>query len=151
MQVANSKTKDLIEILDFGFKTIDAYRLSMADGSFNLLTDGANFVSPAIALPAAFNGYEKVWTGFKDWTQVEKDEVYAFVDERFPDLSDDVREELIEETIKEVIGDFQLAAKWAFYTKNKKLPTATTRPVEKEEPVLTEAKAKLKTVPVAKK
>ncbi|MEM1326170.1 MAG: hypothetical protein AAGI23_09465 [Bacteroidota bacterium] len=142
MQVVGKNTKEFIEILDFGFKVIDAYRLSMADGNFNIVTDGGNFITPAIALPAAFQGYQSIWKDFQKWTPADKQEVYDFVDARFPDLGDDVREELIQETIKEVIGDFELAAKWSFYTKKRPLPT----PVRKQLPTT----EKLKTVAVKK-
>ncbi len=108
----NEKAKNFIEVLDFGFKMTSGLTAAMADKKFEM-TDIVYFIPAFTAFPAAVEGWQDIGDEFKQMTDEGKAEVFAFVDATFPNLGDDVTEELIVDTVKWVIGGITLGLKWA--------------------------------------
>ena len=107
--------EEFIEILDAGFALQYGIAKSNEDGKIDW-SDTFNFSEFIRKLPAAISGSEKVIDLFKNFTEKAKTSILDFVGEKF-DLPDEEKEALIEETIKELLGDIVIANKWARYRK----------------------------------
>jgi hypothetical protein len=110
-----AEVKDLLEVLDFGFKTQEAISTSLADGKVNIL-DVPNILKPMMAAGAALEGVKNVKKELSELTDDGKYIVFDFVRQQF-DIPNDQLESLIESTIDEVIGDITVAFKWSAYRK----------------------------------
>ena len=103
--------KDTLECLDFGFKCQQAITESLLDGKVNLL-DVANVLKPLMAAGSAIEGFRNVRTEMQNLTPEGKAIIHDFVSQTF-NIADDLIEQLVKETIDEVIGDISVAFKWA--------------------------------------
>jgi hypothetical protein len=103
--------KELKELLTFGFKLQKAIA-AVGDGKINVIVDAPKFLPALLAAPKAFGGIGIVLAEIKDLDEAERLELLAFVREEF-DLSDDRLEELIEDTLGELLSLFKLAQRFA--------------------------------------
>lgn len=102
--------KELKELLAFGFKLQKAIA-SLGDGKINVIVDAPKFLPALLSAPKAFGGIGLVLAEIKDLDEAEREELLAFVRDEF-DLSDDRLEELIEDTLEELLSLFKLAQRF---------------------------------------
>jgi len=123
MGLFNSEPKapeqEFIDILDAGFKVIQGYTASIADGQWTI-GDANNFVPAFMAMPAAVIGAEGVLELYSEFTDEQLQTIDDFVEQEFPGLPDKRKQALIKETVTEVLGDFQLGVKWGGYLKDRR-------------------------------
>lgn len=115
--VASFGVQDTIEILKFGFDLQEAIFAAFEDGKITLW-DLPLVLKPFASINAAVDGFANVKKELLDLDDMEKQTLYAFVRERFS-LPNVEIEQLIEQTIDEVLGDIEVATKWAARRKNK--------------------------------
>lgn len=108
---------EILEILKFGFDLQDAFQLSMADSKITS-RDLPNFVPSMMSLPNAIMGSNKAIEQFYNLTQEGKQIIFDYIDERFQ-MDDSMKEYLIEDTLKEIIGDVNVIVRWSNYRKTK--------------------------------
>lgn len=107
--------KQVKELLAFGFDLQGAINKSFEDKKFTG-ADMTNFLSVLPSAVAAIADLGNPWERYKRLTPEERTDLREFAFERF-DLPDDELESLIEETLLELWGDFQVAQKWVAYAK----------------------------------
>lgn len=100
------------ELLDFGFKLQKAITDSFADGKLQTLIDAPKFLPALIAAPKAFGGINRVHLEIGDLDEFEKEELMAFVRERF-DLPDESLEVLVEDTIDQILSLYKITMRYA--------------------------------------
>jgi hypothetical protein len=110
-QVGFPQVKDTLEVLDFGFKFMNAVTESLADGKVNLL-DIPSVLSPLMAAGAAVDGFQNVKNELLTLDPIGKSIINEFVTERF-DVRNDQVELLIEETITSTLNIVSIGLKWA--------------------------------------
>jgi hypothetical protein len=103
--------KELKEMLGFVLGLGNAFGKSMADGKIGW-TDLANFLSPLMKAPAAFQGVTQIPGELADLDPTEKAEVLNYVRTEF-DIPQDKVEEAVEDGLK-LLGDIHTFIKKFF-------------------------------------
>ena len=107
-QVGIQETKELLE---FGFKLQQGIVNSLEDGKMTGM-DLPSFFPAIMSSTKGIGGIQKVGAELMDLTEEEKQELLTFVREKF-DLPDDQLEELIEDTLHELLDIYRLAIRWS--------------------------------------
>lgn len=106
---------ELRELLAFGFNFQDALVRSLEDGKIDF-TDIGNLWPLATSAGPAFKGVGNPISRLAALTDEERIALIDFARTRF-DLTDDMLELLIEDTVREVFGDYLVAKRWSKYFK----------------------------------
>jgi len=110
---SDSDLKELIELLDFGFATKDAFQLALKDGEIGF-GDLLNFYKPLMLARGAFDGIKLIPDQWKMMSFDEKNSVMSFFAKKFT-LENEGLEVLIEDTIREALGLFEIVTRWIDY------------------------------------
>ena len=106
---------ELKELLDFGFNFQDAMIRSLEDGKIDL-ADIGNIWPMLVTAGPAFKDLGNPIHRLQNLQPEEAAQLMQMARDRF-DLPDDVLEILIEDTIREVYGDYLVAKRWSKYFK----------------------------------
>lgn len=106
---------ELEELLAFGFDLQDALKRTFADGKMDW-SDIPNFLSLGASGKLAIQNLGNPALRFRNLPAEEREQLFAFARQRF-DLSDDILEFLIEDTLQEVQDVFNLVSRWIRYAR----------------------------------
>jgi hypothetical protein len=113
--------RELHELLTFGFNFQDALIRSLEDGKIDF-TDIGNIWPLATSAGPAFKGVGNPLSRLSNLTELEREALIELARQRF-DLPNDMLELLIEDTIREVYGDYLVAKRWSKYFAKPVVPT----------------------------
>lgn len=107
--------QELHELLIFAFNFQDALVRSLSDGKIDF-SDIGNLWPLATSAAPAFKGVGNPLSRLSNLSDIERGALIELARQRF-DLPNDMLEILIEDSIREVYGDYLVAVRWAKYFK----------------------------------
>lgn len=123
--MAESKVKELKEMVSFGLSLGMAIDKSLADDGKISFADVGNLIAPIMKAPAAFMGADKALEELKNLDEEGKKEMNDFVKSEF-----DIADDKIEAIVEECIGIAMSAAKVvSMVAKQEEKPEEPAQPV----------------------
>ena len=110
-----SRTKDIIEILEFGFAFQKAIVDSASDNKWSIM-DYTNFLSVIPKVGPAVEGIGTIPATLATMTEPERNDVMEYARSKF-NLANEVLEVLVEDTLELVLKSVELGNRWAQFRK----------------------------------